>query len=240
MGARRLNSDTDALTPAWPLRVFPIPNEGVRPAPALPPGWARLQGAEMRRRLLHMLPGLFPFVLWAIPHPDPWGPYLFYAVIVATALVVINGLRQFAAFARPGEEDGRSSILGYAFPVLVSMCVSRGREELCLLTLAILAFGDGSATVGGLLFGGRPLPWNSRKTVTGLLCFWGFGGILGTVVYWGESRPGVSWMIAAAVAGATVFIAGLLESLPSRINDNLRVGFASAAIGTVMHFVLVG
>lgn len=238
MGARRLNSDTEALTPAWPLRVYPLPTVD---APATnPPGWARLRGAEMRRRMLHMLPGLFPFVLWAIPHPDPWGPYLFYAVIGVTAMVVINGLRQFAAFARPGEQDGRSSILGYAFPVLISMCVSRGREELCLLTLAILAFGDGSATVGGLLLGGRPLPWNSGKTLTGLLCFWGMGGILGTVVYWGESRPGVSWLVAAAVAGTTAFFAGILESLPSRMNDNLRVGFASILIGTVLHFALIG
>ncbi|MDP1799361.1 MAG: hypothetical protein Q8K78_17830 [Planctomycetaceae bacterium] len=226
----------DALTPAWPLRVYPQP----KTSDLSVPGWERLKGAELRRRMLHMLPGLFPFVLWAIPHPDPWGPYLFTAVIGVTTMVVIHGLRQFAAFARPGEENGRSSILGYAVPLLASLFVSRGREELCLLTLAILAFGDGSATVGGLLFGGRPLPWNSGKTVTGLLCFWAAGGILGTVVYWGESRPGVSWAMAAAVAGVTVFLAGILESLPSRINDNLRVGFASIAIGTVMHFALVG
>lgn len=242
MSARRLVPDTEAAASPWPLRIYREATIETIPQVTLPelPGWKRLQGAEMRRRMLHMLPGLFPFMLWVIPHPDPWGPYLFYSMIAATAFVVINGLRQFSAFARAGETNGVDSILGYATPVLVSLLMSRGREELCLLTLAILAFGDGSATVGGLLLGGKPLPWNPRKTLTGLLCFWGMGGILGTVVYWGESRPGVSWMVAASVAGVAVFFAGLLESLPSRINDNLRVGFASAIIGAVMHFTLVG
>lgn len=239
MGARRLSSDTDAISSSFPLRVFPT-LDGVAPPLPVAPGWSRIRGAELRRRLLHMIPGLFPFLLWAIPHPDPWGPYLFFAVVGVTALVVIQGLRQFAAFARPGEADGRSSILGYALPMMVTLCISRGREEVFLLTLAILAFGDGSATVGGLLLGGRPLPWNSGKTLTGLLCFWAAGGILGTVVFWGEARPGISWMIAAAVAGTTAFFAGILESLPSRMNDNLRVGFASALIGTAMHFTLIG
>ncbi len=237
MGARRLVPETEALSSSWPLRIYPD-----APAISVTPeyGWARLQGSEMRRRMLHMLPGLFPFLLWVIPHKDPWGPILADSVIAITALIVINGLWRFSAFARPGEQDGRASILGYALPVLGTMCLCRGREELGVMTLAILAFGDGSATVGGLLLGGKPLPWNSRKTVTGLLCFWVIGGILGTVVYWGESRPGVSWTVAAAVAGVAVFFAGILESLPSRINDNLRVGIASAVIGAAMHFALVG
>lgn len=241
MGARRLNSETNAATSPWPLRVYPdLPIN----APAIPqdntPGWHRFKGAEFRRRMLHILPGFFPFLLWAIPHKDPWGPILANSVIAITALIVINGLVRFSAFARPGEANGRASILGYAFPVLTTMSLCRGCEELGVMTLAILAFGDGSATVGGLLFGGKPLPWNPRKTLTGLLCFWGVGGILATVIYWGEARPGVSWAIAASVAGTAVLIAGLLESLPSRINDNLRVGFAAAIVGSVMHFALVG
>jgi dolichol kinase len=241
MSARRLLPETKAVASTWPLRVYP---EVTVDVPALPvadaPGWQRLQGAEFRRRLLHILPGFFPFLLWVIPHKDPWGPILANSVIAVTAAIVIHSLWRFSAFARPGEENGRASILGYAFPMLAAMSAFRGREELGVMTLAILAFGDGSATVGGLLFGGKPLPWNPRKTLTGLLCFWVMGGILGTVVYWGESRPGVSWMVAASVAGVAVFFAGLLESLQSRINDNLRVGFASAIIGAAMHFALVG
>lgn len=241
MSARQLLPETDAVASPWPLRIYPDVAVDVAPAPAVQThGWHRLQGAELRRRMLHILPGFFPFLLWAIPHKDPWGPILANSVIAITAIIVINGLWRFSAFARPGEDNGRASILGYAFPVLTTMSLCRGCEELGVMTLAILAFGDGSATVGGLLLGGKPLPWNRRKTLTGLLCFWTMGGILGTAVYWGESRPGVSWMVAASVAGVAVFVAGLLESLPSRINDNLRVGFASAAVGAVMHFMLVG
>lgn len=187
-----------------------------------------------------MLPGLFPFLLWVIPHKDPWGPILANSVIGVTALIVINALLRFNSFARPGEQNGRASVLGYALPVLMSMLFCRGREEIGVMTLGILAFGDGSATLGGITLGGHALPWNPKKTLTGLLCFWGVGGLLATMIYWGESRPAVSWGTAAAVAGTAAVVAGLVETLPSRINDNLRVGFTSAIVGAVLHFVLVG
>lgn len=199
-----------------------------------------LESTEVRRRLLHMLPGLFPFILAAIPHKDPWGPILANVVIAVTALIVGPSLYRFAAFARPGEQDGRSSILGYAFPIIFGLWFFHGWEEIGMMTLAILAFGDGSATLCGLTLGGRRLPWNTKKTVTGLLCFMLIGGPLATVAFWGECRPGTTWAIAAACGFGATIAAALAESIPSKINDNLRVGATAMFMGALLHVVLVG
>jgi dolichol kinase len=199
-----------------------------------------LDACEVRRRMLHMLPGFLPFILWFIPHPDPWGPIAADVVIGLTVLIVGTSLLRFSAFARDGESDGRASILGYAFPVLAALCLFRGREELGVMTLAILAFGDGSATLGGMTLGGYRLPWNPKKTVTGLLCFICIGGPLASLVFWGETRPGVSLGIAATCGFAATLTAAIAESVPSKINDNLRVGVTSVLAGALFQRLVVG
>ncbi|OYW22083.1 MAG: hypothetical protein B7Z55_05090 [Planctomycetales bacterium 12-60-4] len=199
-----------------------------------------MDACEVRRRLLHMLPGFFPFLLWLIPHPDPWGPYLVGAVLTVMMIVCSSSLSRFASFARPGEANGFGSILGYAFPVLATVLLFRGREELALMTLVILAFGDGSATLGGMKLGGRRLPWNRRKTFTGILCFVGIGGPLASLAFWGECRPGISLELAFACGLGTTLTAAVAESMPSKWNDNLRVGLTAVFMGALLELLLVG
>lgn len=206
-------------------------------AAALPGG---LSAAESRRRLLHILPGFLPFILWPIPHQDPWGPILADAVIALTVALLAIAFLRSRVFAREGESDWNSSVLGYAVPILATLCIGRGREEIGVMTLAIVAFGDGSATLGGLMLGGRTLPWNPRKTWTGSLCFVLFGTLLATVVYWGEARPSVSWSAAALIAGGATLAAAFVESLPVRLNDNLRVGATAALMGAALTLLVVG
>lgn len=198
-----------------------------------------LEPSEVRRRMLHMLPGFFPFILWFIPHPSPWGPILADAVLIITVAIVGPALWRFSAFSRPGEADGRSSVLGYALPIIAALCLFRGREEIGMMTLAILAFGDGSATLGGLTIGGRRLPWNEKKSLTGLTCFLLIGGFMATVVFWGESQPGVTWTQALIVGGGATLVAAIAESVRSRINDNLRVGVVSLAVGAVLQRLVI-
>ena len=47
---------------------------------------------EFRRRLMHISPGFLPFLLWAIPHQDPWGPILANVVIGISAALVTAAL----------------------------------------------------------------------------------------------------------------------------------------------------
>jgi len=200
----------------------------------------RLSAAEDRRRFLHMTPGLLPLFLIVIPHQDPWGAILVNIVIGLFVTIVVAALSRYQQFARPGECDGRASVLGYALPILAALSLFRGREEIGLMTLIILAFGDGSATLSGLWFGGQPLPWNPRKSWTGTLSFVGCATPLATLVYWSEARPTVPLATVAAIAACTTLVCAIVESLPSRWNDNLRVGATAAIMGAAMTAIMVG
>jgi dolichol kinase len=93
-----------------------------------------------------------------------------------------------------------------------------------MVVTIIIALGDGSATLAGLLLRGRRLPWNQAKSWIGLTAFLVCAGLLGTLAYWREARPGVSLPVALACVMPAVFAAALAESLPVRLNDNIRVG----------------
>ena len=208
--------------------------------PILRPLAAKIGLCELRRRLTHISPVCLPFLLWFIPHPDPWGPILIDSVLAIAAAIVGLGLYRFQAIARSGEEHGVAAIVGYAVPIVVTLLLLPGRAELGMMTLAIVAVGDGSATLGGLCLGGIPLPWNRRKTLTGLACFCICGTLMATVVYWGEAHPGVSWETAFFCAAISTLAAAAVESLPLPWNDNLRVGSTAALVGAFVQIVWMG
>lgn len=215
------------------------------------PGWAatrRLDRVELRRRVWHMLPGLLPFLLWYFPHRDPISPTL-RGIMIALA-VGLGGmiLVRFHRIARPGERDRLAAVAGYAGSVLAMLLLFPGEAELGLTVLAVLAFGDGSATLFGKLLGGPTLPWNRAKTWAGFLAFLAAGVPMASLVYWGETHfnpealpPGGVPFTAALVCGASaVLAAAVVESLSSRINDNLRVGITAAVTLAVVHGSVVG
>lgn len=208
----------------------------------------RLDRAELRRRVWHMAPGLLPFVLWFVPHADPLsvtlrGIMILIAVVLGTAIYV-----RFRRVARNGIVDDRAgAILGYAGSVLLTLLLFPADAELGLTVLAVFAFGDGSATLGGLLLGGPRLPWNREKTWAGLLSFLAVGGPMAALIYWGEPyhnpealNAPVPFPTALLFGGVTTIMAAAAESIPSRINDNIRVGVASAVTIAVLHAVLIG
>lgn len=177
-------------------RGLPVWNSVPRPlgSATVGAGWSDawqpagvLEPAEVRRRLLHMTPGFLPFLLWGIPHQDPWGPILLTAVALLGGGIIIAAFRRYRSFARRGEQDWSTAVLGYALPVLGSLLLLPGEAEIGLAVLGILALGDGAATLGGLRLGGRRLPWNPRKSWTGTLCFC-LGGGAGHPAFLGRSR----------------------------------------------------
>lgn len=218
-------------------------------APQGLPGWMmslpgmtrvvdRLGVTETRRRLFHMSPALLPIALPFIPHPDVWGPIL--VSLIATSSVVVLAIACFMGhlLKRRGEHNWMQAVLGYMVPVVGALLLLPGRAEIGLMTLQILALGDGSATLGGLMLGGRRLPWNSRKTFSGLLCFTCMGTMAATYSYWGEARPGVPILTAFAVCATAALAAAIVESIPSRSNDNFRVGVTALLVGLTMTWLI--
>lgn len=206
----------------------------------LSPVRLRLGRHEFRRRLVHMLPGFLPFVLMPIPHKDPIGPLL-KAIIVVLGL----GLSTWTwlthrTYIRRGETSIHWAVLGYAGSVLALLLAIPESPELGLTVMGIIAFGDGSATLVGLLARGRKLPWNPAKSWSGAAGFVLCATPLAALIYWGEARPGVSPATALACTAPAVLVAALAESLPSRINDNIRVGLAAAMTIVPLHAMFVG
>lgn len=208
-------------------------------------GWLRqaalrLGPHEMRRRLVHIAPGFLPFLLWPIPHEDPLSQTLKNIMIGLAIGISVWAWMKRTAYARRGEQSMVAAVFGYAAVVLGMLILIPSAPELGLTVMAIIAFGDGSATLAGLVIGGRRLPWNGAKSWAGMTAFLVCSIPMGVVIYAGEAQPGVSAAKALACVAPAAFVAALAESLPWRINDNIRVGVAAAMTIIPLHAMFVG
>ena len=219
-------------------------------APSRPLGSVndRLDAQEVRRRIWHMAPGFLPFILWGIPHRDPLSPLLL-GIIIGIFLVLTIGL--FWVWSRVartgvGKSDRIAAIYGYAGPVLLTLLLFPAHPECGLAVLGVLAFGDGSATLFGRLFGESRLPWNPEKSYAGLVGFVAVGLPMTALIYWGESHnlmaagPPATVLQTLIIATAGVTAGAFAESVVSRVNDNLRVGFGAATAILLTHALFFG
>ncbi len=194
----------------------------------------RIGETEFRRRLLHMTPGIIPLGLPLTPHGDVWEPWLWTMAVVFMSTGLLASILAAPVVKRHGDENFVPSIWGYIVPPFAAFLLFPGRSELALMTLQIIAFGDGSATLGGKFFGGRKLPWNRQKSWSGLACFIVMGTLLATYSYWGEARPIPSVWQAAMICGIAATVCAVVESLPVRLNDNFCVGMTALLIGLAL------
>lgn len=202
--------------------------------------YGRLSRAEAKRRVWHFLPGFLPFVLQFKYHRDPlsWDARAILLVGITALMLVV--LYSYRSFKRRGERNGVASIVSYPATILLTLFLFPAHAEFGAVVAVVLAFGDGSATLGGLLFGRRALPWNAEKTWFGSVCFVVFAAPLAVLAYLGEARPAVP-LGAAVACGVSATVFGVVaECCPSRLNDNLRVGVAAALGVVVAHAVVVG
>ncbi len=203
---------------------------------------------EWRRRFWHSSPGVLPFVLWAVPHQDPVSPTLLGVMIFLVCVLAGQIFWRYQHIERSHDRERVSAVLGYAMSVMVTLLVFPQHAELGLTVLVVLAFGDGSATLGGLILGGPKLPWNPKKTWAGFVSFFAVGIPAATLIYWGETQfnpesleyQSIPFSTALCCASVAVGLAAIAESLPLKINDNIRVGTAAALGVITMHSWLLG
>ena len=135
---------------------------------------------------------------------------------------------------RSQQETGLWAVVGYALSVLGTIVLFPDRLEVGLALLGILAFGDGSATAFGKMLRGPVLPWNRGKTWAGFLAFIINGSLMSGWIYWGETQNPealempLSLGRALLLTAPAVVLCAIVESVPSRINDNIRVGVVGA------------
>ena len=206
-------------------------------------GWTvqKLPYRELKRRFWHMSPGVLAFGLLVVPHADPISPTLQLIIFTSCLAIGVWILLGFRQIQRRGEGAGLGAVGGYSLSVLGTIFLFPAHLELGLAVLAILAFGDGSATLIGSVFRGPRLPWNSGKSWIGMLGFVVIGSAMTAGIYWGETQnleasdPPVSFGMALYLTAPAVVAAAIAESLRSRINDNIRVGVVAAVALVLLH-----
>ncbi len=199
---------------------------------------AAKSGNEVYRKLLHVLPGLLPFLLVLIPHDDPLD-WIAMAVVVAIAVVLtVCYLSLRSRVSRPEEANFFSTALSYPATVLGTLLVFPAHAEFAMVVVIMIGLGDGFAYICGKRFGRRNLPWNPQKSWAGLLGFLVFSAPAATLAFWLEAQnPDVPLPLAALCCGLASVAAALAESWPTQLTDNLRVGVTAAIAVSASYFL---
>jgi uncharacterized protein (TIGR00297 family) len=184
--------------------------------------------SEPARQIVHIVMGGFALLLRVFTWPQ--------AALLAGAAVVFNLIalpRLAPRIVRRGELRGaRAGVLFYPLSVLVLVLVFPHRLDIVATAWGIMAFGDGSATLAGTQIGGPRLPWNPAKTWSGLTAFVLLGGAAGAALsLWVapavSPAPPPAFSFWAPIVAAVV--AGLVETIPIGLDDNVSVPAAAAA-----------
>ncbi|HVT45187.1 MAG TPA: DUF92 domain-containing protein [Thermoanaerobaculia bacterium] len=179
-------------------------------------------GREARRKVVHIAFGFCALLLkWLI-----W----YQAAALALAALLFN---RFALPHLGGRSISRGSsgydagILLYPLAVLVLLLAFPDRPEIAGAVWAILAFGDGSATLAGLWLPGAPLPWNKEKSWGGLAAFLLIGFATACPIWFFlSSRSTV--LSGVTIVAITVAVCGIVESLADAIDDNISIPLTGA------------
>lgn len=199
----------------------------------------KLSVQEWRRRAWHFFPGFLVLAATQIPKDDPlllWP--LSVTVVLGMGLIVGASLRYHSTFRRYQSESPLVMAFGYALPIITLLFLFRDRAEIALAATGIIAFGDGSATLVGLLCGGPKLPWNARKTISGAAAFAVFGTLAASLIYWLEAKPELSYGTAFAITAPAAIGCALIESTVQRWNDNAVVSTSAATLLVLLTFLV--
>jgi len=118
--------------------------------------------------------------------------------------------------------DTWTGIIFYPLSVLALILVYRHSLAVVAAVWAIMALGDGMASVVGEARGGPALPHNPEKTWSGFGAFI-LAGTAGAYVLTRWANPTASPGSVLVVSVATALVGALVESLPIRLDDNLSV-----------------
>jgi uncharacterized protein (TIGR00297 family) len=179
-----------------------------------------LTRGEFLRKVVHMASGLFALLLRDL---GIWAAFVALGALCFNLFLLprIGGRKMW----RQHELDrgGALGIILYPIAVLLLILIFHRRMEIAAAAWGILAFGDGMASIAGIQFGRRKLPWNPKKSWVGSLAYVIFGGFAAAAfLLWtapGEYAPA----FALAICFAASLLAAALESIPQGLDDNIGV-----------------
>lgn len=177
------------------------------------------QPNETLRKSLHIAFGFFAFALAWIPW---WSAALIAAFAVLANWLLLHRLVGTAVSRHERGYD--AGIVLYPLMVMLLIIAFRNRIPFAGIAWALMAFGDGCATLVARAMRIAPLPWNRDKSWGGFLGFLiaGCGMALAVSAWLGWFHP-----IAILVAAIAAAIA---ESLALNVDDNVTVPVAAATV----------
>jgi uncharacterized protein (TIGR00297 family) len=181
---------------------------------------------ETRRQLVHTGVGLFALLLHWMP---AWGGLLLAGTAVVSNLALLPRLAPGLYREKEAGKGLTTGVVLYPLAVLFLIIVFYDRLHLAALLWAVLAFGDGPATLVGRAFGRARLPWNRDKSWAGTIAYFLCGGTAATLISWwvalGHVDAGYSLPIEyfAVLSFATALVGALIESVPIGLDDNVSV-----------------
>ncbi len=187
------------------------------------------------RKIVHVSMLMFAFLL----------PFLTWTQAAGCALMALLFnvfiLPQLDVDLRKRSQDGagasaQTGIVIYPISVLVLILLYRHDMYIVGAVWAIMALGDGLASVAGEALRGPGLPWNREKTWAGFLGFVG-AGTLGAYALTRWVAPEIDAGNALAVCAATAMVGAAVESLPIRLDDNVSVPLVCGAFMYCVHFI---
>lgn len=184
---------------------------------------------ELVRKIVHMGVGLISFAVVFL------GP--FYSMLCAVAAILMNVFllpRAGGKFLWRSHEEERGGSLGivlYPTAVLFLILAFWNHLEVAAAIWAILAFGDGMASLVGMTVGGAKLPWNPKKSWSGTAAYWLFGTAgATTLLAWTLHHQGESYRLGYLVFAAAMasLVGAVIESQPIGLDDNISVPLLAA------------
>jgi len=206
---------------------------------------AEQEYSEIRRKVEHMVPIVFAFLLKYLP--------IWLAILLAflSVLYAIIGSKKLAKKTLRSDEIDKGYSAGkiaYGAMVLLLILIFHTREYMWIVAGAwgIMAFGDAFANLIGVAYGRDKLPWNKDKSWAGTIAFI-FFGLFGAALLIGwftwlwpvEGMPTISGSGIWTIAVTAALVCAAVESLPLPIVDNITVPAAGALVIWLMSLTLV-
>jgi uncharacterized protein (TIGR00297 family) len=203
------------------------------------------------RKIVHMSMLIFAFLLPYLTWTQAAGCALLALFFNVAVLPHLGTDMQKSPAGEPGAGVWTGIII-YPISVLALILLYRHDLHIVGACWAIMALGDGTASVVGGALRGPALPWNREKTWSGLLGFI-VAGTTGAYVLtrWitlgaalraaPDVAPALAHNIAPDMAlricAATALVGAIVESLPIRLDDNATVPLISGAFMYCLYFV---
>jgi uncharacterized protein (TIGR00297 family) len=183
------------------------------------------------RKTVHMSMLIFAFLLPFLTWVQAAGCAvlaLLFNVLILPRLDVDLHKRPAAGPREAASPSVWTGIVLYPISVLALILLYRRSLHIVGAVWAIMALGDGMASVVGEGLRGPAVPWNREKTWSGFLGFIAFGTV-GAYVLTRWVSPSIPVDQAIRVCIATAVVGALVETAPIRLDDNLTVPLVAGA-----------